>query len=159
PMADEMWRWDVSPADFAQLAGAGSDHQAITMHRGNGSVEFETTSASGAIASATLTVSEDGLRPIAQTLVVRAGDGLVEYRFVEAAADRIRVAEVPHARFEPEPALTNASDADANANAIGPRASDALASGAAAIDRVALDRWELTATWRLHRLSPCLATP
>jgi RNA polymerase sigma factor (sigma-70 family) len=153
PTPDEMWRWDVSPAEFAQLAGAD---RAITMKRGDGRVAFAVTPAADAIASATLTVTEDGLRPVAQTLVVRVGDGLVEYRFEEVSAQQVPVADVPRERFEPEPSLTAVPIVDApTVLAKVPAAT----TPAPVLDVVALDRWELTATWRLHRLSPCLATP
>ncbi|HWW87324.1 MAG TPA: RNA polymerase sigma factor, partial [Vicinamibacterales bacterium] len=150
---DEIWRWDAAAADFGALVGNST---ALSVEKSAKQVVLQASHVSDLLESATLTVSPDTHRTIGQTLVVRVGETLLEYRFEETLATRMPASEVPPDRFEPEAVLSgnhvSSETVAAPSVARVPRPAPSFAVAA-------LDRLELTATWRLHRLGSCLAVP
>lgn len=141
---DELWRLELGARDFAGLIRQPAD--ATVEDRGDRYVlQYRIRSAEGqsGLLSATLVVAKPELRSIGQTLVVRRGDETREYSLVEAGFARLPAARVVPAVFQPEPELRGPPPVTL------PPAKVPAPRPRAAVD---LDRLEVDAAYRLHRL-------
>jgi RNA polymerase sigma factor (sigma-70 family) len=103
--ADELWRLDLSAAEFLLLIGdakeaSADQRQADYMISYSGSV----TSMPG-LMKASLILGRDDLHATEQDLQVDRGGELFDYHFEEASIERRSSSSVPPAVFDPEPEL------------------------------------------------------
>jgi hypothetical protein len=100
---ENVWQLDPSPETFAKLiveTGAADVEERDTTYV----VSFDKGRAIGGsrLVKATLTLSRSNLHAIEQTLVVRRGDELREYRFGEASYGSSRTTDPAVFKIEPE---------------------------------------------------------
>ncbi len=109
----EVWQLDPSAKAFSSLIANAM--QASFEERGNvyvisaesadGSASSANTSAPSAVKSAILILNRSDLHAIEQTLLIRQGSDLREYKFTETTFERRVPSAVEPSVFEPEPEL------------------------------------------------------
>ena len=110
PTSAEMWRASPSAQEFMALIasrgdGSGASSVQIEERPNAYLLSFADKSASSGLIEARVAISRSDLRAVGQTLVIREGGELREYRFTEAAYEREAVSDVAPSVFEPDPAL------------------------------------------------------
>jgi RNA polymerase sigma factor (sigma-70 family) len=104
---DEIWQLEPSPVTFSKLI---AEINAASVEEGPTtyvlSFEDGRTIGDSHLLKATLTLNKSDLHSIEQTLVVRLGNEIREYRFVEAGFELLPSRAVAPRAFEIEPELT-----------------------------------------------------
>ncbi|HLA12249.1 MAG TPA: sigma-70 family RNA polymerase sigma factor [Pyrinomonadaceae bacterium] len=106
---DSVWRIDPTAKEFAALIGDAQNAQAqetanaFVINADGGNRE------SAGLVRASLVLGRADLHAVEQTLVVRQGEEVREYRFTETSFERRSLSSVAPAVFEPEPALLGSS--------------------------------------------------
>jgi len=102
----EAWQIDPSARDFSALVERVEDAR-VEERPASYVLNFRrpATETTDGLLSATLTLSRADLHALEQTLVVRQGDELREYRFLEASFERRPMSAVAPAVFDPDPEL------------------------------------------------------
>lgn len=103
---DEAWLIEPSARDFSALVGRGGEARVeegregyVISYEGGGAGER------GGVVAATLFISRAGGRATGQTLVVRLGEEVRDFRFIETGFDLRPTADVPPSAFEQDAEL------------------------------------------------------
>lgn len=152
--ARAVWQLDVSAADFLALLPDPARAR-VTMTSTTYVVAYESHEVTSGLVRASLTLRKDGLWPVRQTLVVSEGGALSEFRFEEAALERMPGKAVSARVFEPDAGLWAAKAPPLPAPAI-PRVRVAPSPVVAVVPSVPEGRLLLDAWFRVHRLDACL---
>lgn len=152
--ARAVWQLDVSAADFLALLPDPARAR-VTMTSTTYVVAYDSPEVTTGLVRASLTLRKDGLWPVRQTLVVYEGGALSEFRFEEAALERMPGKAVSARVFEPDAGLWAAKTPPLPAPAI-PRVRVAPAPVVAVVPSVPEGRLLLDAWFRVHRLDACL---
>jgi RNA polymerase sigma factor (sigma-70 family) len=104
---EDIWQLEPSPGTFGKLI-AKTDAGAVEEGPTTYVLSFENgrTIGNSHLLKATLTLNKSDLHSIEQTLLVRLGNGIHEYRFVEAGFELLPSQAVAPRAFEVEPELT-----------------------------------------------------
>ena len=126
---DDVWLLDPSARDFSSLIAIerAKAEEKVDSYRINYDAD---TNASGLV-KGSLVLSKADLHAIEQTLTVRHGDDVREYRFLEASFERRAPSTVAPKVFEPEPELL-ASDAETRGRGDAESSSSPLSRAASA---------------------------
>ena len=104
---ENVWQLDIAAKDFSSLIG--SSERASVEERDSVYVisAKSADSASGVdnLVAATLVLNRNDLHPIEQTLIIRQGDEIREYKLTETAFEQRAKDAVAPKVFEPEPEL------------------------------------------------------
>ncbi|HKZ77340.1 MAG TPA: sigma-70 family RNA polymerase sigma factor [Pyrinomonadaceae bacterium] len=103
---DDVWQVDISAREFAQLIG-DSKRAAVEELSAHYVISDETGNTTGLV-KASLVLSRADLHAIEQTLLVRQGAEVREYKFKEATFERHSPSTVAPTVFAPEPELLGA---------------------------------------------------
>jgi len=129
---DEVWLWEPAAGDFTELikqvAPAAVEEAVVEQNATDYVIRYEreTAAAGSGLMKATLVLSRADLRAREQTLIVRQGAEVREYRFTETSSEQRPNNTVAPAIFEPEPELlSRAGDAEKNDKAEQPNAGNA----------------------------------
>lgn len=153
--ARAVWQLDVSAADFLALLPDPARAR-VTATSTTYVVAYDSPEVTTGLVRASLTLRKDGLWPVRQTLVVYEGGALSEFRFEEAALERMPGKAVSARVFEPDAGLWAAKAPPLPAPVI-PRVRVAPPAPVVAVvpsvpeGRLLLDAW-----FRVHRLDACL---
>lgn len=159
-LAGEIWRIEPTASDFLSLVS--QKKTASVQERPGGYLIVYGPGGSGVsgpaptLVRATLLLARGDLVPIEQTLLIRDGAGLQEYRFVVSRVEELSVGSVPAAIFNPDLELLGLGRSRANPHS-GSEAADTFVApraGSATYATVELD-----ALFRLHRVGSCLQDP
>jgi RNA polymerase sigma factor (sigma-70 family) len=103
---DNAWRLDLSAKEFISLIGV-ADSALVQETSASYLLSYSARNEDFAnrLIKATITLSRTDLHATEQTVVVREGDSIREYRFTEASFERQSPASVAPKVFEPEPEL------------------------------------------------------
>ncbi|MGH9847014.1 MAG: hypothetical protein ACREEM_50600, partial [Blastocatellia bacterium] len=107
---DDLWQWEPSAQGFSHFVSRG-DEAAVEAQPSVFVISYhnkETDDQAGntaRLARASLTIDQNTLRAVGQTLVLRRGAEAREFRFIEGRYERHQRHEVNDAVFEPEPEL------------------------------------------------------
>ncbi len=108
-----VWLLDPSAKEFTALVGDSQRAQAqdssntyVIKYAG------DATAKSSGVVSANLVLARSDLHAIEQTLVIREGEEVREYKFTETSFERRSAGSVAPAVFEPEPVLLGASKSE-----------------------------------------------
>lgn len=107
---DNVWQLDPTAREFTSVIGDSQNAQAqdtentyVIRYGGNAAAK------SSGLVSASLVLARSDLHPIEQTLVIRQGGEVREYKFTETSFERRSANSVAPAVFEPEPILLGPS--------------------------------------------------
>lgn len=109
---DNVWQLSPSAKDFSSLIRNPSDarvEERPTSYVITFSSSSAESSASSVVERAVLTLNRADLHPIEQTLTIRQGDEVREYRFAETAFEQKALSTVAPSIFEPEPELLSST--------------------------------------------------
>ena len=102
---ENVWQLELSAKEFASLVG-NTDTARVEEKPGAYVINYANTeSDENKLIKATLTLTRSDLHAIEETLLVKKGDGIREYRFTESSFERRSPTTVAPKVFEPEPEL------------------------------------------------------
>ncbi|HKZ78128.1 MAG TPA: sigma-70 family RNA polymerase sigma factor, partial [Pyrinomonadaceae bacterium] len=104
---EDVWQLDPTAKEFTLLIGGSQNAQAQATDNTYLISYSDANMAAPGLVKTSLVLARTDLHAIEQTLVVRQGNEVREYRFVETSFERRSPSSVAPAVFEPEPALIN----------------------------------------------------
>ncbi|HEY2974598.1 MAG TPA: sigma-70 family RNA polymerase sigma factor [Pyrinomonadaceae bacterium] len=108
---EDVWQVDPTAKEFSSLIGGAQNAQAQATDNNYLISYGNSNMAAPGLMKASLVFGRSDLHAVEQTLVVRQGDEIREYRFIETSFERRSPGSVAPAVFEPEPALINGDGA------------------------------------------------
>src|SRR5262249_35461091 len=102
--SESIWQLEPSAKTFESLIG-NSAQTSFEEQPQSYLVNYRADAETAALVRASLTINKSDLHATEQTLVVRRGDGLHEYHFVETGFARHPISAVAPSVFEPDPSV------------------------------------------------------
>jgi hypothetical protein len=112
----QVWELDLTAKDYRGLI---SNAETTNVNKKPDTYVIDYAGSTDGLERATLTLSRNDLRPVAQTLVVSSGGIRYEYSFEATAFQRLNSADVAEAVFEPQPGLNEVPQAKPEQKNIG----------------------------------------
>ena len=106
---NDVWEMRLSAAEFSALIRS-TDSTRVEESPNEYTVTYRNDSTADGLKSAVLVLRRPELRAIRQTLVIRQGSELREYRFSESTFEQRATSSVPPAVFEPDPELLSSTE-------------------------------------------------
>ncbi len=103
---DQLWQLSTSAREFSKLAS--NENVRVEESPDTFKLSYETQSSNASdqpIINASLTLSRSNLRVLGQTLLVRHGNHVRSFRFVETSTEKHTATKVPATIFEPDSSL------------------------------------------------------